>query len=74
MTQPFPPASASPSDSAGRGEGDGSDPTAPSSSGRDSKQQQLREVGCLGAWSVTSAKPGNGVELLRDGSTETYWQ
>lgn len=34
----------------------------------------MREIGALAAWSVTSAKPGNGVELLRDGSTETYWQ
>jgi hypothetical protein len=25
-------------------------------------------------WSVTSAKPGNGVELLRDKNLETYWQ
>ena len=25
-------------------------------------------------WSVTSAKPGNGVDLLRDGSADTYWQ
>jgi anaphase-promoting complex subunit 10 len=34
----------------------------------------LREIGTLAAWSVTSAKPGNGVELLRDGSTDTFWQ
>jgi anaphase-promoting complex subunit 10 len=34
----------------------------------------MRELGNLAAWSVTSAKPGNGVELLRDGSTDTYWQ
>lgn len=26
------------------------------------------------AWQVSSAKPGNGVEQLRDPSTETYWQ
>jgi hypothetical protein len=25
-------------------------------------------------WSVTTAKPGNGVENLRDGSTDTFWQ
>jgi len=31
-------------------------------------------VGTLAVWSVTSAKPGNGVDLLRDGSAETYWQ
>lgn len=33
-----------------------------------------REIGGLAAWSVTSAKPGNGVELLRDGNKETFWQ
>jgi hypothetical protein len=26
-----------------------------------------REIGHLAVWSVTTAKPGNGVELLRDG-------
>ena len=26
------------------------------------------------AWQVSSAKPGNGVEQLRDTGTETYWQ
>uniref|UniRef100_A0A061RWN3 Anaphase-promoting complex subunit 10 n=1 Tax=Tetraselmis sp. GSL018 TaxID=582737 RepID=A0A061RWN3_9CHLO len=34
----------------------------------------LREVGRLGVWSVTSAKPGNGVKMLRDGKTDTFWQ
>jgi hypothetical protein len=33
-----------------------------------------REIGRLAVWSVTSAKPGNGVELLRDGREDTYWQ
>ena len=32
------------------------------------------EIGKLAVWSVTSAKPGNGVELLRDGNLDTYWQ
>ena len=36
--------------------------------------RERREVGTLAVWSVTSAKPGNGVDLLRDGSAETYWQ
>ena len=31
-------------------------------------------MGRLAVWSVTSAKPGNGVELLRDGREDTYWQ
>ena len=34
----------------------------------------VREVGHLAVWTVTSAKPGNGVELLRDGNPNTYWQ
>ena len=33
-----------------------------------------KEVGRVAVWSVSSAKPGNGVELLRDGRDETYWQ
>lgn len=33
-----------------------------------------REIGRLAVWSVTTAKPGNGVELLRDGREDTYWQ
>ena len=32
------------------------------------------EIGKLAVWSVTSAKPGNGVELLRDNNLDTYWQ
>lgn len=35
---------------------------------------ELRELGDEAAWSLSSAKPGNGVEQLRDGSTETFWQ
>jgi anaphase-promoting complex subunit 10 len=34
----------------------------------------VKELGGLAAWAVTSAKPGSGVELLRDGSNDTYWQ
>lgn len=36
----------------------------------------LREVGLSDAvsWQLSSAKPGNGVEQLRDASSETYWQ
>lgn len=38
------------------------------------EEEALREVGHLASWSVTSAKPGNGVELLRDGDAGTFWQ
>lgn len=36
-----------------------------------------RELGLLeqgAVWTLSSAKPGNGVDALRDGSLETYWQ
>ena len=33
-----------------------------------------RDIGKLAVWSVTSAKPGNGVELLCDDRDDTYWQ
>mmetsp|Transcript_119737 Transcript_119737/g.298667 ORF Transcript_119737/g.298667 Transcript_119737/m.298667 type:complete len:197 (+) Transcript_119737:122-712(+) len=33
-----------------------------------------REIGDEAAWSLSSAKPGNGVEQLRDDNTETFWQ
>jgi anaphase-promoting complex subunit 10 len=35
----------------------------------------LREIGREAlCWQLSSAKPGNGVEQIRDQSTETYWQ
>ena len=33
-----------------------------------------REIGNLGVWSLSSAKPGNGVEQLRDDDVNTFWQ
>jgi anaphase-promoting complex subunit 10 len=36
--------------------------------------QDWVEVGAQAVWSVSSAKPGYGVDKLRDGSVETYWQ
>lgn len=33
-----------------------------------------REIGREAVWSLSSAKPGNGVDQLRDDSTVTYWQ
>lgn len=33
-----------------------------------------REIGREAVWSLSSAKPGNGVDQLRDDSTATYWQ
>ncbi len=34
----------------------------------------LREIGDDAVWTLSSAKPGNGVEQLRDGNLETFWQ
>lgn len=36
--------------------------------------KSCRDIGKLAVWSVTSAKPGNGVELLCDDRDDTYWQ
>eukprot|EP00931_Biecheleriopsis_adriatica_P088982 TRINITY_DN63194_c0_g1_i1.p1 TRINITY_DN63194_c0_g1~~TRINITY_DN63194_c0_g1_i1.p1 ORF type:complete len:221 (-),score=42.35 TRINITY_DN63194_c0_g1_i1:24-641(-) len=36
--------------------------------------EELREIGDEAAWSLSSAKQGNGVEQLRDGNVETFWQ
>jgi anaphase-promoting complex subunit 10 len=33
-----------------------------------------RELGEEAVWSISTAKPGNGVEQLRDNNYETYWQ
>ena len=36
-----------------------------------------REIGLLeqgAVWTLSSAKPGNGVDALRDGNFDTYWQ
>ncbi|WPT18260.1 Anaphase-promoting complex subunit 10 [Picochlorum sp. SENEW3] len=38
------------------------------------EDKRERDVGKLAVWSVSSAKPGNGVDLLVDGSSDTYWQ
>ena len=34
----------------------------------------LREIGHDAVWSLSTAKPGNGVEQLRDDNPETFWQ
>ena len=34
----------------------------------------VREVGCQATWSLSSCKPGFGVEQLRDGCCDSYWQ
>lgn len=34
----------------------------------------VREIGSHAVWSLSSCKPGFGVDQLRDNSLETYWQ
>jgi len=34
----------------------------------------LREIGDQAVWTLSTAKPGNGVEQLRDNNLDTYWQ
>lgn len=38
------------------------------------KSGNIREVGGQAVWSLSSCKPGFGVEQLRDNCLETYWQ
>ena len=47
-----------------------------SSASADTKpaKREEREVGHMAVWSLSTAKPGNGVEQLRDDNTDTYWQ
>ncbi|BBN12628.1 anaphase-promoting complex subunit 10 [Marchantia polymorpha subsp. ruderalis] len=42
--------------------------------GEKEDEGEKREIGKLAVWSVSSFKPGNGVDLLRDSNIETYWQ
>jgi anaphase-promoting complex subunit 10 len=47
---------------------------AAAAAGAVQRSTELREVGDQAVWSLSTAKPGNGVDQLRDSSTETYWQ
>jgi len=38
------------------------------------QEHDKREVGGEAVWSLSTAKPGNGVEQLRDDNNDTYWQ
>ncbi|PWW74052.1 anaphase-promoting complex, subunit 10 [Tuber magnatum] len=40
----------------------------------ESSIEGLKEIGNLASWTVSSAKPGNGVEQLRDEDTNLFWQ
>jgi anaphase-promoting complex subunit 10 len=52
-----------------------SSPTSPNSiSGPINVPEFLKELGEDAVWTLSSAKPGNGVENLRDNSLESFWQ
>ncbi len=40
----------------------------------DPPREEQREVGDQAVWSLSTAKPGNGVDQLRDDNSDTYWQ
>ncbi|KAJ1611482.1 putative anaphase promoting complex subunit 10 [Cryptosporidium canis] len=42
--------------------------------GRDEFISNLIEIGDLASWSLSSAKPGNGIQQLRDNNSSTFWQ
>ncbi|CAL1268803.1 unnamed protein product [Larinioides sclopetarius] len=41
---------------------------------REEREGKVREVGPQAVWSLSSCKPGFGVDQLRDQCLETYWQ
>nr|XP_018900999.1 PREDICTED: anaphase-promoting complex subunit 10 [Bemisia tabaci] len=41
---------------------------------KDVRAGLVREVGCQAIWSLSSCKPGFGVDQLRDDCVDTYWQ
>ncbi len=49
-------------------------PTNNNSTSHHNIDSQVREIGHHAIWSLSTAKPGNGVEQLRDGINDTFWQ
>ncbi|UYV79951.1 ANAPC10 [Cordylochernes scorpioides] len=41
---------------------------------KEEREGKVREIGGQAVWSLSSCKPGFGVEQLRDNCLETYWQ
>ena len=37
-------------------------------------KNEVREIGELAIWSLSSCKPGFGIDQLRDNNFDTYWQ
>ena len=53
---------------------DGNSSDADLSTSKFGNSKERREIGHLAVWSLSTAKPGNGVAQLRDDNTDTYWQ
>ncbi|TPP56436.1 Anaphase-promoting complex subunit 10 [Fasciola gigantica] len=41
---------------------------------KDEREGKVRDVCRKAIWSLSSCKPGHGIEQLMDGSTDTFWQ
>ena len=67
-----------PAGAAGGAGGSGGAGTEDGPGGVDPLQEEkcgrVREVGGSATWSLSSCKPGYGVDQLRDGCTDSYWQ
>lgn len=50
------------------------DSPSPTSTLAQTARDDIRDLTHLAVWQVSTAKPGNGVEQLLDGSADTYWQ
>lgn len=50
------------------------DPVPETPSPAETADGDSREIGGEALWTLSSAKPGNGVEQLRDNNFETFWQ
>ena len=46
----------------------------PDTAAADRSLTGLKEIGNLASWTVSTAKPGNGIEQLRDEDTTLFWQ
>ncbi|KAL0636784.1 hypothetical protein Q9L58_004267 [Maublancomyces gigas] len=55
-------------------EDDDEQETTGGSSMPETSLEGLKEIGNLASWTVSTAKPGNGIEQLRDEDTNLFWQ
>eukprot|EP00592_Proboscia_alata_P015650 CAMPEP_0194396566 /NCGR_PEP_ID=MMETSP0174-20130528/125061_1 /TAXON_ID=216777 /ORGANISM="Proboscia alata, Strain PI-D3" /LENGTH=561 /DNA_ID=CAMNT_0039192649 /DNA_START=9 /DNA_END=1694 /DNA_ORIENTATION=+ len=53
---------------------DDNEPQTSESNNNNKESPSMREIGHEAVWSLSTAKPGNGVDQIRDASPDTYWQ